>query len=69
MTFLIGTGRPNLRLGHHVFDAADLWDVPATHPFLRAEGVGPLSVALEFTGAAMVPQNEFRMMDANGDLE
>ena len=50
-------GEPNHRLGDHIFDEANLrdFDLALTFSVSRVEGGDPLSVALEFAGAAMVP--------------
>ena len=55
-----------------IFDLDDesyLRALPPTYSATRVEGVNPAPFALEPAGAAMVPQHEFRMMDASGGPE
>ena len=59
---------PSLRLEHFSGEAS-LRGVPPTHSLIRVAGFDPFPVAAEFGGAAIVPQHDFRRMDAIGDLE
>ena len=59
---IFSTGGPGSRLVRRIFDSANLRDSPPTHSFTCVENAGPRSTTLAFAGAAIVPQNELRMM-------
>ena len=69
MMFLTGTERRVLDLDIIFRDGSNSRALPPTNSLPRATGADPSLAALEFAGAAIAPQQEFRMMGANGELE
>ena len=62
-------GTPGPHCEHKILDEVDPRKWPPTHPLFREAGVDPTSLELDFAGAAIPPQHEFRMMDANREVE
>ena len=66
--FMAKAGRaPHLE--HNISGEVNYRNLPPMHSFSREAGVRPLQAASEFASAAIAGPHEFRMMDANGELE
>ena len=66
---LLSPREPERRPDHHFRNAENLRNPPPTHPLTRVASTDPPSGALDFAGADIIPQHEFRAMGTHGDSE